>query len=346
MKTNKKMMIAIALAGALGFVALDAAPAEAWELCARKDKKTGAIKKGPAQFHKKCSGNWVRVARADTLALLDPLDEQDLELLEKMEMVDNDGDGVDETVRFTGVNVQVVSGSGATDDAVNGLGNLVVGYDEDSQYVASASASAGPKTGSHNLIVGVGHSYSSYGGIVGGQINEISGPYASISGGNYHVASGEFASISGGHNNQATGPRASISGGAGNIASGSGAAVSGGRMGVASGEYASVSGGYSGGAIGKESWAGGGYNGSAYGDHSSVSGGEDNLAEGARSSVTGGSANEAVGHASSISSGSLNIAFGDVSWVGGGNRNAASGFASSISGGNQVSCSTAYGVCP
>jgi len=35
------------------------------------------------------------------------------------------------TVRFTGVNVQVVSGSGTTDGALNGKGNLIIGYNED-----------------------------------------------------------------------------------------------------------------------------------------------------------------------------------------------------------------------
>ena len=36
------------------------------------------------------------------------------------------------TVRFTGVNVQIVSGSGATAGTLNGKGNLIVGYNENS----------------------------------------------------------------------------------------------------------------------------------------------------------------------------------------------------------------------
>src|SRR5438067_2126009 len=40
------------------------------------------------------------------------------------------GVGGKPTVVFAAVNVQVVSGSGATDGAVNGKGNLVLGYDE------------------------------------------------------------------------------------------------------------------------------------------------------------------------------------------------------------------------
>jgi hypothetical protein len=34
------------------------------------------------------------------------------------------------TLQFSGINVQVVSGSGATDGALNGKGNLIVGYNK------------------------------------------------------------------------------------------------------------------------------------------------------------------------------------------------------------------------
>src|SRR4051812_43116612 len=50
-----------------------------------------------------------------------------LSLLSHLSYIVN-GVGGRPTIRFTGVNVQVVSGSGATDGAVNGAGNLVVGY--------------------------------------------------------------------------------------------------------------------------------------------------------------------------------------------------------------------------
>ena len=62
------------------------------------------------------------------------------------------------TLRVSGVNLQIVSGAGATDGPVNGLGNLIVGYNED-----EAANSCGPggcvnrpavRTGSHNLVVG------------------------------------------------------------------------------------------------------------------------------------------------------------------------------------------------
>ena len=64
------------------------------------------------------------------------------------------------TVWFEAVNVLVVNGLGST-DSINGLGNLSVGYDEP-RFPAS------DKSGSHNLIVGPFHNYSSYGGFVAG----------------------------------------------------------------------------------------------------------------------------------------------------------------------------------
>src|SRR2546427_4427760 len=42
------------------------------------------------------------------------------------------GVGGKPTVRFSGVNVQIVSGSGSTSGAVNGEGNLIIGYAENS----------------------------------------------------------------------------------------------------------------------------------------------------------------------------------------------------------------------
>ena len=117
------------------------------------------------------------------------------------------------TVRFSGVNVQVVDGSGDTDGPVNGRGNLIVGYN------ANASDT---RTGSHNLIVGDAHSYSSYGGLVAGFNNTVSGIWSSVTAGRNNTASGEFSSVAGGVFSSATGEWSSVSGGEANIASGCG----------------------------------------------------------------------------------------------------------------------------
>ncbi|MHC4202442.1 MAG: hypothetical protein ACYSU0_20820, partial [Planctomycetota bacterium] len=148
---------------------------------------------------------------------------------------------------FTGVNVHVRSGSGATDgDAsgfgngsptVNALGNLIVGYDE------LRGGGMDDKTGSHNLVVGPRHNYPSYGGLVAACYNSVLGPYASVSGGSENTASGDYASVSGGRYNDANYLNTSVSGGYSNTASGNYASVSGGQSNVASGNRASVSGG-------------------------------------------------------------------------------------------------------
>lgn len=71
-----------------------------------------------------------------------------------------------------GCNVHIRDGSGDT-ASTTGLGNLVIGY----------NMHGGARTGTHNLVVGDGHSYSSFGGLLAGESNTISAPYASITGG-------------------------------------------------------------------------------------------------------------------------------------------------------------------
>jgi len=67
----------------------------------------------------------------------------------------------DNDITFSGVNVHVVNGTGTTDGTVNGLGNLIVGYNE-------TRGSGDDRSGSHNIVVGSEHNYSSYGGLVAG----------------------------------------------------------------------------------------------------------------------------------------------------------------------------------
>jgi uncharacterized coiled-coil protein SlyX len=140
------------------------------------------------------------------------------------------------TLRFSGMNVQIVNGTGTTDGAPNGLGNLIVGYD-------AARSSVSGKSGSHYLVVGDEHNYTRFGGIVAGLGNTASGNWASVTGGQSNMASGEWASVSGGQLNTASGAGASVTGGLWNRASESWASVSGGVDNEANGALASVSGG-------------------------------------------------------------------------------------------------------
>ena len=69
-----------------------------------------------------------------------------------------EGVGKKPTIKFSGANVQVVSGA-AKEAEINGLGNLVVGNDEE----------AGAQTGSGNLVLGTfKQSFTSYGGFLAG----------------------------------------------------------------------------------------------------------------------------------------------------------------------------------
>ena len=248
--------------------------------------------------------------QAEVDALLAAYDARILSLEGLLASVSTENSGQD--VVFTGVNVHVRSGSGSTGGAINGLGNLIVGYNED-LFLPTAT-----RTGSHNLVVGPEHSYSSYGGFLAGYQNMVSGSYASVSGGRENTASGNSAAISGGHSNSASGGYASISGGEDNIASGIYSSVSAGDGNTASGSNASVS---------------GGINSTALGAWSSVSGGVLNSANSNWSSVSGGTNNTTSGNYASISGGKDNTASGSYASVNGGSYNTASGYASTVLGG-------------
>ncbi len=219
------------------------------------------------------------------------------------------------SVILEGANLYVQSGSGATDGAVNGLGNLIIGYGEDGSYYGGQPSD---RSGSHNLVAGGGNSYSSFGGLLAGNLNVLTGAYTSVTGGFGNTATGEGSSVSGGYLNVASNYTSAVSGGVSNLASGPYSSVSGGMSNVASGERSTASGGYS---------------NQATGFYSSVSGGQSNFAGDYYSSILGGYGNTASSDWSSVSGGVANVASGDYSSVSGGNANVASGIVSSAFGG-------------
>jgi hypothetical protein len=100
-------------------------------------------------------------------------------------------DAATNELRITGVNLRLLNGLGAT-DTTNGLGNLIVGYNE------PRDSGETEQTGSHNVVVGKQHQFSSFGGLVVGLQNEIRGAFASVCGGVHNRAAGEHAAIGGG----------------------------------------------------------------------------------------------------------------------------------------------------
>lgn len=251
--------------------------------------------------------------------------------------LDNSNDYV--TVRLSGANLQVVNGTGMT-NSVNGLGNIIVGYNapgfyletdpdgdiktcSDGQYLTQTECEANAsiwanshKTGSHNVIIGDHHNYSQYVGLVVGENNAIRAPNSSATAGRRNQVTREFASICGGRDNYATAFFATITGGRENIASGSFSHVSGGERNTA----ANLS--------------------------TSVTGGDHNLANGQLSTVTGGENNQATGYASSVSGGAGNIANDTDSSISGGSTNVANGHSSSILGGQSQTTSINYETIP
>jgi hypothetical protein len=187
-------------------------------------------------------------------------------------------EGLPEVV-ITGANLRLVNGRRAT-ATTNGLGNLLVGYNESRQ-------GDNMRTGSHNVVVGQGHNFSSFGGLVVGRQNEISGAFAAVSGGFDNTASGASAAVSGGIFNRATGVSAAVSGGFDNTASANATAVCGGQGNTASGESATVS------------------------------GGNGNTASSANAAVSGGEANMASGFAAAVGGGRNHMAQRDFQWVAG-----------------------------
>jgi hypothetical protein len=105
-------------------------------------------------------------------------------------------DAATNEVVITGANLRLLNGLGST-ETTNGLGNLIVGYNEPRE------GGEDRRTGSHTVVVGKQHNFSSVGGLIVGLQNEISGAFAVVSGGGGNTASGNLSSVSGGHNRTA-----------------------------------------------------------------------------------------------------------------------------------------------
>jgi hypothetical protein len=153
---------------------------------------------------------------------------------------------------FTGTNLHVLNGLGATngnpndpralgpdETNVNGLGNLIIGYNAPLQFADPSL----DRTGSHYLVLGDFNYYGSFGGIAAGWANDARGPYASTLGGRSNRATGSFSTVAGGAFNLTDGSTASILGGTGNRASEIDATVCGGGGNHASARFSNVSGG-------------------------------------------------------------------------------------------------------
>jgi trimeric autotransporter adhesin len=101
--------------------------------------------------------------------------------------------GYGPTIVFTGANVQIVSGSGMTNDS-SGKGNLILGYNVSPVL---NSWGIGNRSGSHDLIIGDQHWYAGSGNIVSGLHNSVDG-WGEVVFGNYNQAANTGSIILGG----------------------------------------------------------------------------------------------------------------------------------------------------
>jgi len=252
------------------------------------------------------------IARGQQPAQFLRLTPEQSEILSHMSIVylDDGQGGQAKTIRFTGVNVQVVNGLGATETA-NGLGNLVVGYQEPGNEVDPDD-----RTGSHNAIVGRRNNYTGFGGLVVGESNRSYAPYASIAGGRRNEADGPWSSVAGGGFNRASSTQSVVLGGAYNWSGSDSTVVVGGE-----GNWAVPAGG--GGA----------------GNKAVVVGGYDNRSKGQGSVIVGGRFNETTANYSAMLAGSSNLCVGDPSGGGsycaivGGEQNSTSNVTAATVGG-------------
>jgi hypothetical protein len=157
-----------------------------------------------------------------------------------------------------GANFHVRNGLGQ--DRTNGLGNLIIGYN---QKPLQGYWPIDSRSGSNNLVVGDWNMYTSHGGLVAGHANSVSAPNSSVLGGSNNKTSGYTSVVLGGYRNDASGTASVVSGGENNEAAGQYSVVSGGSANVAEGLNSSVNGG------------GANY---AVGEHSTVVGGTQNMA--------------------------------------------------------------------
>jgi hypothetical protein len=102
---------------------------------------------------------------------------------------------------FKGANIHVINGANPA-DAINGLGNLIIGND-----AAPTNLQPGDRGGSHNLVVGDLNLFNSRAldSVVFGSGNAIQAQYSSILGGVSNIAKAPSSVVVGGENNGVVG---------------------------------------------------------------------------------------------------------------------------------------------
>jgi len=264
-------------------------------------------------------------------------------------------------VFFEGCNVHIVNstGLGGTEDRGNGLGNLIIGKNTcpigapncDPVNPGYPSGADPNRMGSHNIIVGNGHTWTeeAVNSVVFGLENIIAGPNSAILGGRINKNSGitnaivggrgniinqdtsesilvggqlnrifnaQFSVVTGGNSNVIQNViNTSLVGGSRNEITGNNSVILGGTDNTVISEDSSILGGSGNITKGKNSVIVSGENNITQGHHAYILGGRKNFAGGEYSSVLNGFFNQATGKHAMVSTGYLNSAKGDYSFV-------------------------------
>ena len=162
-------------------------------------------------------------------------------------------------VILEGVNVHIRNETRTTEGTVDGLGNLIIGYNEEPGFDGNV-LQPGDRDGSHNLVIGYGNRYSSYAGLVHGWENAVHGEHSAALAGDTNTVVGTYSAIVGGydsfidwgpdsviiggHTNLVNTPEAVVVGGDNNSAFGRLSVITGGQLNITSGALSSVGGGF------------------------------------------------------------------------------------------------------
>ncbi|TYT75406.1 hypothetical protein [Desulfobotulus mexicanus] len=122
-----------------------------------------------------------------------------------------------QNIEFQGINLVLTNGEGQT-ASNNGNGNLIIGYTDPAKV-----------SGSHNLVLGEGHTCTSYGNLISGRGHKVTGSYGAAVSGTDNIVSGRASSAIGGEGNRAEGDFSATVGGRKNRAGGKNSIITGGE---------------------------------------------------------------------------------------------------------------------
>lgn len=185
-------------------------------------------------------------------------------------------------VILEGCNLHIRNAQGQT-DTTDDTGNLIIGYNED-LTIGDGSL----RTGSHNLVIGMDHRYTSWGTIVHGTGHHTSNTNSAAIGGSFNRPQGVGSVIVSGSENVVTSNHAVIVGGTFNDAGGSHSVITGGESNSTHAYGTLISGGFANEADGNWGAVIGGQGNQAMTGYSVVVGGQGNETWGQHSTVTGG----------------------------------------------------------